>query len=79
VKALVEADDTLLYRDPFGDVMYCRVVGDYTRTQQRRRPYQGETSPLRHNHLVAIPLQEITPPLILDVGFTVPPGPVVPT
>jgi hypothetical protein len=79
LQAIVESDDTLLFRDPFGDVMYCRVVGDYTRTQQRRRPYPTETSPLRHNHLVKIPLQEITPPLVLDVGYTIPPGPVVPT
>lgn len=79
VKAVVESDDTLLLRDPFGDVMYCRVVGDYTRTQQFKRPYPTEVTPLRHNHLVKIPLQEIQPPLILDVGYTVPPGPVVPT
>lgn len=79
VKALVESDDTLLLRDPFGDVMYCRVVGKYTRTQQYKRPYPSETTPLRHNHLVTIPLQEVEPPLVLDVGYTIPPGPVVPT
>lgn len=79
VKALVEANDTLLLRDPFGDVTYVRIVGDVIRTQQRKRPYATETSPLRHNHLVKIPLQEVQPPLVLDVGYTIPPGPIVPT
>jgi hypothetical protein len=79
IKALIEADDTLLFRDPFGDAMYCRIVGDVVRTQQRRRPYPTESTPLRHNHVTKLPLQEIQPPLLLDIGYTVPPGPVVPT
>jgi hypothetical protein len=79
VNDLITSDSTLCFRDPFGDVTYCRVVGDVTRQQQRFRAYPDEVTPLRHNHKVTIPLVEVQPPLILDVGYTLPPGPVGPS
>lgn len=77
VRGIIESDSTLLFRDPFGDKMYCRIVGGINRKQQRKMPYPTEVTPLRHNHLVTIPLQEIEPPAVLDVGFTAPPGPTI--
>lgn len=75
VRGLIESDSTLLLRDPFGDTMYCRLVGRVQRQQQRKMPYPGEGTPLRHNHLTTLPLQEVEPPLVLDIGYTAPPGP----
>jgi hypothetical protein len=75
VNALINSDSTLVYRNPFGEVVYCRIVGTVTRTQQWKRPYPTEVTPLRHNHLVKIPLVEISEPLVLDISSSVPPGP----
>jgi hypothetical protein len=63
IKALLQKGGTLVYRDPFGDVAYCRVVGTVSRTQRRKLPYPNEVTPLRHNHLVKIPFIEVAPPL----------------
>jgi hypothetical protein len=76
--ALVNSNTTLVYRNPFGEVVYCRVVGTVSRKQIKRFPQADELTPLMHSHQVSIPLVEIEPPLLLDVGFTVPPGPTGP-
>lgn len=78
---LVNANSTLVYRDQFGEVTYCRVVGDFSRKMQKLPPMVGEgTYPFgdRHNHLVTLPLVEVAPPSSLAVRNTVPPGPVLP-
>jgi len=77
LERLINSDSTLLLRDPFGDVTYVRIVGDVGRTQRRRLPHPDEATPLRHNHLVRLPLVEVEPPLVLDIGYTTPPGPVL--
>jgi hypothetical protein len=63
VKALVEADTTLVLRDPFGDVMYCRVVGDWARQLLVSMPIAGEVTAVRHSHTTDIPLVEVAPPV----------------
>jgi hypothetical protein len=78
LRALLQSNTTLVYRNPFGEVVYCRMVGTWSRTQIRRFPQPGEPTPLMHSHKVSIPLVEIEPPLLLDVGYTVPPGPTGP-
>ncbi len=77
LEELIDSDSTLLLRDPFGDVTYVRIVGGVSRVQRRRNPYPNEVTPLRHNHLVKLPLVEVEPPLVLDLGYTAPPGPVL--
>ena len=64
VEALILAGGTLIFRDPFGEVVYCRIVGKVTRTQQKLPRYDTETTPLRHNHLVTIPLVQVAPPTV---------------
>jgi hypothetical protein len=78
LKTLLESNSTLVYRNPFGEVVYCRMVGSWSRTQIKRFPQPGEQTPLMHSHKVSIPLVEVQPPVLLDVGYTVPPGPVGP-
>jgi hypothetical protein len=60
---LLETGGTLVYRDPFGVTIYCRVVGTVTPTQRRKLPYPTEVTPLRHNHLIRIPLVEVAQPV----------------
>ena len=79
VSGLIEADSTLLLRDPFGDFMYCRIAGDINRRQTRKPARPEEVTPWRHSHITTLPLVEVEPPLVLDVGYTIPPGPVTPT
>ena len=62
VAAVVVAGGTLLLRDPFGEVVYCRHVGDWSREQQREVPHAWEDTPLRHSHLVHIALVQVAPP-----------------
>lgn len=62
IQALVEADSVLLHRDPFGEVMYCRVVGDWAREQIWAGANPGESTPLRHLHTTDLPLVEVRPP-----------------
>ncbi len=66
IAALVESNSTLVLRDPFGDVTYCRVVGDWSREQRRLLPYRDEVTPLRHNHRTQLPLVEVAPPKATD-------------
>lgn len=75
IRKLVEANSTLVLRDPFGDVGYYRVVGDWTREQQRRAPAATETTPLRHSHQTVLPLIEVAAPVVTSALSTVPPGP----
>lgn len=60
---LLETGGTLVYRDPFGVTVYCRVVGTVTPTQRKKLPYPTEVTPLRHNHLIRIPLVEVAQPV----------------
>lgn len=62
IDRLLLADSVLVLRDPFGDVVYCRVVGDWSRRQLRVAPFAHETTPFRHIHTTALPLVEVAPP-----------------
>lgn len=62
LEAVVESDSTLVYRDPFGEVIYCRLVGDWSRTQQPAAPLPGDTTPMRHVHTTQLPLVEVAQP-----------------
>jgi hypothetical protein len=75
VRQVIEANSTIVLRDPFGDVAYCRVVGDWSREQMRRAPSATETTSLRHAHQTVVPLVEIAPPVVTSALSTVPPGP----
>ena len=63
VKALAESDSTLVYRDAFGEVVYCRLVGDWSRRQIPAAALIGEVTPLRHLHTTPLPLVEVAPPV----------------
>lgn len=71
---LISANSNLILRDPFGDVTYCRVVGDWSREQQRRGPSPSETTSLAHAHHTVIPLVEIAPPVTSALAGFLPPG-----
>lgn len=62
IKALVRSNSVLLLRDPFGEAVYCRIVGDISQEQQREEPLPGEDTPLRHSHQIVLPLVEVEPP-----------------
>ncbi len=78
LEAIVESDATLVLRDPFGEVIYCRLVGTWSREQQYRFPYPGENTVLRHNHKTTIPLVEVRPPRINFIFGSNPPLPEAP-
>lgn len=63
VKNLVEADSTLVYRDPFGEVIYCRLTDSWNWTQLPAAPLPGEVTPLRHAHSMRLPMVEVAPPV----------------
>lgn len=76
VWALLKAGGVLLLRDPFGNAVYCKVVGDITPTQVLANPAPSEPTRRRHLHRLDIPLVEVAKPTTLPVASTVPPGPV---
>ncbi len=61
-RALKRSASVLLLRDPFGEAVYCRILGTISYSQQREEPLAGENTPLRHSHVVTIPLVEVAPP-----------------
>lgn len=56
LSALVHSDSTLVFRDPLGDVIYCRIVGDITTSKPK-----GSSAEYQHN--IEIPVVEIAPPI----------------
>lgn len=62
IEDLVRSDDTLVFRDPFGEVVYCRVVGDWKATLMEAVSEYGEQTALAHAHRVTLPLVEVQPP-----------------
>lgn len=62
VKSVAESGATLVYRDPFGQVMYLDLVGDWGRDQIRAAPTGTESTPLRHLHTTILPFVEVLPP-----------------
>jgi len=62
VSRLAESRSTLVYRDPFGNIMFCEIVGDWAQRQMRAAPAKGEVTPLRHAHTSPLPLVEVRPP-----------------
>lgn len=63
IKALIESPgETLVWRDPFGEVVYCRISGKVNRQQKRLPPHVGDVFPLRHHHLITIPLMQVAAP-----------------
>jgi hypothetical protein len=64
IKALVESNTTLLLRDPFGEAIYCRVVGDWT--QVLKRAGGGNSSGLVADMRdTSIPLVEVAQPTVI--------------
>jgi hypothetical protein len=57
---------TLVWRDPFGEVIYCKAIGAYRRQQKKRLPYPTEPFPRGHKHQVTLTLQEIKPPYLIS-------------
>jgi hypothetical protein len=55
VKGLAESGSTLVYRDPFGSVRYCELVGDWSAAL-----FPGAAT--RHLHTTDLPLVEVRPP-----------------
>jgi hypothetical protein len=55
VRGLAESDSVLVYRDPFGGVRYCRMVGDWSAALM-----PGAAT--RHLHTTTMPLTEVRPP-----------------
>jgi len=66
IQALVTSKSVLVYRSPFGEVVYCKVVGDWGRTH---------VSPVDFMHTTDLPLVQVAQPTVLAVASTVPPGP----
>lgn len=62
VEALAEADSVLLLRDPFGEAVFCRLVGNWTQRLLEATALAGEDGPLRHMHSTSLPLVEVAPP-----------------
>lgn len=60
VATLMESDSTLVFRDPFGEVIYCRPVGDWSRALQKSGG--NEPGGLAHMHTTEISLVEVAPP-----------------
>jgi hypothetical protein len=56
VRGLAESDSALVYRDRFGEVMYCRLAGDWSR---HRKP-----TPDQYLHTTSLPLVEVAPPYL---------------
>lgn len=63
VEALAESDSTLVYRDAFGEVVYCKLVGEWARRQIAAAALPSESTPLRHMHATPLPLVEVAPPV----------------
>lgn len=62
INGLAESDSVLVYRDPFGAVVYCKLVGDWQWQQIKAAATYAESTPLRHMHDVGLPLVEVAPP-----------------
>lgn len=62
IQKLKKSDSTLLLRDPFGEAVYCRILGGISTQQQREEPLAGEDTPLRHSHQISLPLVEVAQP-----------------
>lgn len=56
LSALLHSDSTLVLRDPLGDVIYCRIVGDISASKPK-----GSSTEWQHN--VEIPVVEVAPPI----------------
>jgi hypothetical protein len=52
---LAESASMLVYRDPFGEVIYCEIAGDWMDSLMMG-------AELRHLHYVDLPLVEVEPP-----------------
>jgi hypothetical protein len=64
LKTLVESESTLVYRDSFGEVIYCELGNDWDRSQLAAAPLPSELTPLRHYHATSLPLVEVAPPIV---------------
>jgi len=63
IAGLAQSNSTLIYRDPFGGLMYCRLAGgDWTWAQLRARATPDELTPVRHAHTTGLPLVEVRRP-----------------
>jgi hypothetical protein len=55
---------TLIWRDPFGEVIYCKAIDSFRAVQKKRMPYPTESFPRGHKHQVSLSLVEIRPPYL---------------
>jgi hypothetical protein len=62
IEALVESTSTLVYRDPFGRVMYCELQGSWDAEQLLAAAGPNESTAMRHMHATPLPLVEVRPP-----------------
>jgi hypothetical protein len=73
LKKILESDATLLYRTPFGQARYVRVIGNLIETPVRAAPAAGETTSVRDYHQFDVEFQTVDPPLTgptANVGTT---------
>lgn len=63
IAALVDSGGVLVLREPFGEVVYCAIVGGVRRDQIRALASPDELNALAHVHEVSIPLVEVARPL----------------
>lgn len=70
VESILDLDSTLLLRDPFGDEMFFRVVGDITMSRLHAAPFAGETTKVRDAMEITVPCRTTARPIS---GMTVGP------
>lgn len=66
IQALAESRSTVVLRDPFGDVAYCRMVGNWPQRLLEATSSPGGATPLRYMHSTDLPLVEVRPPHLED-------------
>lgn len=57
IESLADSGSTLVYRDPFGTVRYCEIVGDWPQTLMPK-------AALEYRHTTELPLIEVAPPIV---------------
>jgi len=63
--AVLSLGSTIVVRDQFGEVMYCRVVGDWQSQLLQAAPTGGEVTGLRHSYVHTVTLVEVAQPLLV--------------
>jgi hypothetical protein len=66
VSALVNSGSTLVYRDPFGSVIYFELTDNVGWEQLPVAPLLTDNTPLRHAHSVNLQVVEVAPPVTVS-------------